>query len=224
MYFKNRTEAGEMLAQKLGKYANRDVVVYALPRGGVVTAVEIAKHLHAPLEVVITRKIGHPTNPEYAIAAISENGHMVTNRSELASIEEDFLQKEIEKQREEIKRRKEMYLGGREIISTDGKIAILVDDGVATGLTLRVGIIELRHRNPKKIVIAVPIVSKSTADVLKNEIDELIALEIPSDDVFLSSVGDYYENFKQVEDSEVIEILDAHRMWLKSTRVLRVAR
>lgn len=215
MRFRDRTEAGELLAEKLKKYKNKNVVVYALPRGGVVTAVEIARYLHAPLDLIIARKISHPRSPEYAIAATAENGHIVGTRRELTSVDENWLAKEIERERQEAARRRKKYLQGRTILSPKGKIAILVDDGVATGLTLRVGIIELKHHNPSKLIAAVPILPGSVARMLKTEVDELIALEIPSDDAFLGAVGAYYDNFTQVEDKEVIRILSTHEEYLQ---------
>ena len=218
MRFANRTEAGQLLAEKLGKFKGKDVVVYALPRGGVVTAVEIARYFSSPLDLIIARKITHPNNPEYAIAAIAENGHIVGTQSELNLVDKEWLKEEIDKERQEVKRRKQKYLHGKDIHSPEGKIAILVDDGVATGLTLRVGILELRHHNPQKLVVAVPVVSKSTFEVLKKEVDEIISLETPSDDEFLGAVGSYYENFDQVEDEEVISILAAHEKWLEKER------
>lgn len=185
--------------------------MYAFPRGGVVTAIPIAKFLHVPLDLIIARKISHPDNPEYAIAATAENGHIVGTRSEMTSIDKEWLEEEIERQRQEAARRRKKYLQGREMISPVGKIAILVDDGVATGLTIRVGILELKHHKPLKLVVAVPVVSKSTAEVFKTEADELVALEIPTDDNFLGAVSAYYESFPQVEDEEVIRILDEHK-------------
>lgn len=207
MIFKDRTEAGKLLAQKLEKYKDKKVIIYGMPRGGVITASEIAKYLHAPLDLVITRKIGHPDSPEYAIAAVAENGHIVTEKREINSISKDWLEDEVDKQRKEVARRRELYLQGRKIISPKDKIAILVDDGVATGLTLRVGILELRHKKPAKIIVAVPVVAESTAEVLEKEADELVALEIPSDYEFLGAVGAYYNHFPQIEDEEVIELL-----------------
>ena len=214
MKFKDRIEAGELLCKKLKKYQNKDVVVYALPRGGVETASPIAKFLHAPLDLVIARKISHPSSPEYAIAAVAENGHILGNKKELMEIDEDFLEEEMEKQRKEAKRRRQLYLHSHEMISPKGKIAILVDDGVATGLTLRVGILELKHRKPKKIIVAVPVVPRSTASILKSESDELVALEIPSDEEFLGAVGAYYDSFNQLTDQDVIRILKENRAFL----------
>ena len=218
MRFANRTEAGRLLAERLVSYKDKNVIVYGLPRGGVVTAVEIARFLHAPLDLIIARKITHPNSPEYAIAATAENGHIVGTRSELELVDKEWLENEIEKERREAKRRKETYLHGKTMRSPEGKIAILVDDGVATGLTLRVGILELRHHNPQKLVVAVPVVSKSTFEILKKEADEIISLEMPSDDEFLGAVGSYYEDFDQVEDEEVISILAAHEKWLEKER------
>lgn len=215
MQFINRTEAGELLSEQLKKYKGKDVIVYALPRGGVLTAREIARELNAPLDLIITRKISHPHSPEYAIAATAENGHIIGDRREIMGVDEDWLEEEIETERHEAARRREKYLGGRGPISPEGKIAVLVDDGVATGLTLRVGILELRHNHPKKLIVAVPVVPRSTANILKEEIDELVALDIPSDDVFLGAVGAYYEDFSQVSDREVINVLNEHEAWLK---------
>ncbi len=211
MYFKNRTEAGKLLAKALRKYKNKNVVVCALPRGGVVVGVEIARELHAPLDLIITRKIGHPHQPEYAIAATAENGHVVGVQKELESVDQEWLKEEIERQRREAKRRREKYLQGKAEIQVEGKIAILVDDGIATGLTMRVGILELKQRHPKRIVVAVPVVSKTTADLLKKEAGgEIVALDIPSDDVFLGAVGAYYDEFFPVEDEEVIAMLKTY--------------
>lgn len=210
MYFKNRTEAGKLLAKALEKYKNKDVVVYALPRGGVVVAVEIASKLNAPLDLIITRKIGHPFQPEYAIAATAENGHIAGAQRELKSVDEEWLRKEIERQRKEAKRRRERYLQGKPEIQVEGKIAILVDDGIATGLTMRVGIMELRHRHPKKIVVAIPVIPSTTENVLKKVADEVIALDTPSDDIFLGAVGAYYVEFPPVEDEEVVAMLKAY--------------
>lgn len=142
MYFKNRVDGGRKLADLLKKFKGKDVVIYALPRGGVVTAYEIAKEIQAPLDLIITRKIGHPYQPEYAIGAVAENGHSVFNKEEVAEIDENYLTSEAEKQKEEAKRRREIYLAGRKPIPYKGKVAILVDDGIATGLTMKAAIKE----------------------------------------------------------------------------------
>ena len=216
MYFKDRTEAGRLLAYKLKKYRGKDVVVYALPRGGVVTALEIAKYLDAPLDLIITRKIGHPDNPEYAIAATAENGHLVGTKEELESVDKEWLKKEVSKQRLEARRRRELYLAGRAEIQSLGKIAILVDDGIATGLTMRSGIKELKHKKPKKIIISVPIIPKTTASILNQEANDVVALDIPEDYEFLGAVGAYYSDFSPVEDEEVIAMLKAYEKQRKN--------
>lgn len=211
MRFKNRTEAGKLLAKALESQGNEDVVVYALPRGGVVTALEVAKQLKAPLELVITRKIGHPNASEYAIAAITEEGHMVGNARELQSVDSKWLEEKKKSEQREAKRRREVYLADHKAISVENKVAILIDDGVATGLTMQVAILELRHQNPKKLIVAVPVAPYETALLLKKQVDDFIGLEVPEEGCFLGSVGAYYEDFSQVEDDEVISILKKYK-------------
>lgn len=205
--FTNRTQAGQMLAKKLQNYHGNDTVIYALPRGGVILGYEVAKALNAPLDLIITRKIGHPQQPEYAIAATAENGDIIGHPEELKAVSQDWLKQEIELQRKEAKRRRKLYLGSLKSIPAEEKTAILIDDGVATGFTLRVGILELRHRKPKKIVVAVPVISRSIADIVRSEADELVALDIPKDNEFLGAVSAYYDEFLPVEDEEVIALM-----------------
>lgn len=210
MHFKNRRAAGKMLCELLENYQGKDVVVYALPRGGVPVAAEIASFLHAPLDLIFAHKIGHPYQPEYAIAAVSESGHVVKSPHEREFINEAWFEKERERQMQEIARKRRLYLKERKDVPVEGKIAIIVDDGIATGLTMQVGIEELRDRLPKKIVAAVPIAPKSTANVLKTMADEFVGVEI-EDYEFLGAVGAYYENFDQVEDDEVIHMLSTFK-------------
>lgn len=207
MRLRNRQQVGKLLSRKLKKYIDKDVVIYAIPRGGVVTANEIAKKLKCPLDLIITRKIGHPQNIEYAIAAISENGHIVSAKEELKTVNQNWLREKIEEASIEAKRRRVIYLSGQKGISSHAKIAILVDDGVATGLTLRAGIMELKLQKPRKIIVAVPVISQSIAKIIKVEADELVALTISPDNIFLGGVGAYYDEFPQVTDEEVKEIL-----------------
>lgn len=207
MRFKNRSDAGKKLAKLLSKYLKMDCVVYALPRGGVITGAEVAKTLACPLDLVITRKIGHPNLPEYAIAAVSEKGELVINPNEVAQINPDWFESEVEKEILEAKRRREKYLQGKQSILTKDKVAILVDDGVATGLTLQAAIKEIKKRDPKQIILAVPVIPMETAEQLQKEVDKLIALEIT--DHFLGSIGAYYDDFTQVTDEEVIRLLQS---------------
>lgn len=211
MQFEDRIHAGRLLAEELKKrYNSGDIIVYALPRGGVVTGKEIAKVLKAPLDLIITRKIGHPESPEYAIAAVSESGLLVANNKELIGISSEWIKKEIQKQKSEIVRRSKIYLGGRERFLPEGRTVILVDDGAATGLTLLAGIKELRRQKAKKIVVAVPVLPESTADLLRKKVDELVTIIIPPDEDFLGAVGSYYKRFDQVEDDEVIDIIESY--------------
>ncbi len=204
MRFKNRSEAGKKLADLLLQYKNKDVVVYALPRGGVVTAKEIAKKLNAPLDLLITRKIGHPNQAEYALSAVTENGNVVGDKKQIASIDKYWFAREVEKEKQEAKRRRSLYLANQKSISVKGKTAIIVDDGIATGLTIKAAIADCKKRKPAKIVIAVPIAPYQTAKELKTQADEVIALETPGE---FYAIGGYYNEFPQVSDEEVIKIM-----------------
>lgn len=206
VYFKDRRDAGRQLGHLLEKYKDHEVVVYGLPRGGVVVAEEIANFLHAPLDLIFAHKIGHPYQPEYAIAAVSESGHLVGASHELLTVGEVWLEKAKKHQLEEMARRRTAYLGGKKDQPSKDKIAILVDDGIATGLTMQVAIKELQGRHPKKIVVAVPVSPLRTAQLLQALGTEVVAIEIPEDYKFLGAVGAYYDEFYQVEDDEVISI------------------
>lgn len=207
MFFKDRHDAGKQLAKLLGNVRGQEAIVFGLPRGGVVLAAEIARFLKAPLDVLLAHKIGHPMQPEYAIAAISEGGHLVGNQAELARVGEKWLQVEKQKQVQEIKRKRELYMPGKKIPSLEDKIAILVDDGIATGLTLQAAILELKERVPLKLIVAVPVAPKTTAERIEAMVDEFVALSVPEDWEFLGAVGAYYADFAQVEDEEVIQLL-----------------
>lgn len=210
VFFKDRADAGRQLGQALAKYQVEEIVVFALPRGGVPVAEEIAKLLHAPLDLVLAHKLGHPYQPEYAIAAVSEGGHIVGNAEELRYQGEQWLENEKQRQIAEIKRKRQMYLKDRKSVPLENKIAIIVDDGIATGLTMQVGILELKDRHPKKIVVAVPVAPRETAERLRAMADDFVAVEIAPEYKFLGAVGAYYSSFEQVEDAEVIAILEGH--------------
>ncbi len=208
MHFKDRVEAGKSLAKALEKYKGEDAVVYALPRGGVILGYEVARDLHAPLDLIITRKIGYPGNEECAVCAVAEDGHMICDQSAASMLDPEWLEDQAKKEMLEARRRREVYLKGQEPLKADGKIAIVVDDGVATGLTLLLAIGELKHRNPKKIVVAVPVASRDAAARIGEEADDLVALEVP---IYFQAVGAYYQSFPQTSDEEVIGLLDAAR-------------
>lgn len=205
MRFRDRRDAGRRLSEMLRSFRGEDAVVYALPRGGVVLGSEIAKELDAPLEVIIVRKVGHPQNPEYAVCAVAEDGTTLCNEEEKQRIDPQVLDELIESARMEAKRRRVAYLKDREQIDPRGRIAILVDDGVATGLTLRAAIRELKKKGPKEVVVAVPVAPSDAAQEISREADEFIALEIPR--FYLGAVGAYYDEFEQVGDEEVRELL-----------------
>lgn len=205
MTFRNRAEAGTLLADCLLSYQDTQPIVYSLPRGGVVLGAMIAQRLRAPHDLLLTRKIGHPLNPEYAIGAIAEEGEPIWNQSEIESIDKGWLTKALRAARQELRRRRLRYLKKRPIIDPKGRIAILVDDGVATGYTLRAALRALRTRRPAKIVVAVPVVPADIAAILRREADAVIALLIP--DAFLGSVSRYYDEFPEVSDNEVQRLL-----------------
>lgn len=206
MHFKNRVDAGKKLATLLEKFRGKDCVVYALPRGGIVLGAEIAKRLNSPLDLIITRKIGHPHSPEYAIGAVAENGHTIFNKEEIINVLESYLSSEAEKQKQEAKRRRDVYSSKRPPIPSEGKIAILVDDGIATGLTMKAAIKELQiHYHPSKIIVAVPVAPAEIVGELEEMGTEFATLH--KEGAFLGSIGAYYHDFSPVEDEEVIKIM-----------------
>lgn len=205
MPFKNREDAGRQLADKLASYKDTpDVVIIALPRGGVVLGRVIADALHAPLDIVVPRKIGAPDNEEYAIGALAEGGEVVWNKMEKERYGDEILDILVKRERKESQRRFITYRKGLPPRVLNNKIVILVDDGIATGLTMRAAIHTIRTEHPKKIIIALPGGPKDTVDMLRGEADELIVLEIPP---FFSAVGQLYEEFPQTTDEEVIRLL-----------------
>lgn len=204
--FTDRVEAGKQLAKKLESYKGTDAIVLALPRGGVVIGYEIARTLSLPLDIVAVRKIGHPSSPEYAIGAIDESDETILNEAEAGMIEREWLTEEIARQHQEAKRRGTLYRGRKAPAHVAGKIAIIVDDGIATGLTARLAARSVKAQKPQKIIVAVPVAPEESLLALKDEgVDEVIVLEPPED--FLGAVGAHYVRFDQVEDEEVISLL-----------------
>lgn len=204
--FKDRKEAGQELVKKLEQYRGGDLVVLALPRGGVVVGYEAAKELGVPLDIIATRKIGHPSFPEYAIGAVDENGMNILNKTETVAINKQWLRGEIKKQRAEAGRRSTLYRRDKKHFDLAGKVVIIMDDGIATGFTMRLAVRVVKKQQPKKVIIAVPVVSPESIQELKEEgADEVIILEKP--EKFLGSVGAHYQKFEQVNDEEVIRLL-----------------
>lgn len=205
MKFKNREDAGKQLAEKLRAYSNDpNVIVIALPRGGVVLGRVICDALGAPLDIVVPRKIGAPDNEEYAIGALTEGGEAVWNRMEKERYSESELNSIVEKERSESRRRLSVYRAGLPQRVIKDRVVILVDDGVATGFTIRSAIKTIKAEGPQKIIVALPGGPEDTIGIVKKEVDDVIVIDIPS--VFWA-VGQLYEDFPQVNDNEVIALL-----------------
>lgn len=209
MPFLDRAEAGRRLAGALLRYKDAGAVVLALPRGGAPVAEAIAMALHAPLDLVLVRKIGVPYQPELAMGAIADSGRTIIVRNEdviaAADVGEAEFDAVCDKESLEIERRRSLYLGGRERPEVEGRVAIVVDDGVATGATTRAALRAVRARRPKKLVLAVPVGPTETLDAMRDEADEVICLE--THDVF-GAIGYFYADFRQLSDEEVIDILE----------------
>jgi putative phosphoribosyl transferase len=210
MMFRDRTEAGQLLAQRLASRAYPRPVVLALPRGGVPVALEVARALSAPLDLLLVRKIGHPLQPELALGAIVDGDHpeMVINPQfdDVAIAHAEHVATARDAALKEIERRRLLYLGAQQPVDVAHATAIVVDDGIATGATVRAALKALRHRNPHRIVLAVPVAPADTLEALRPEVDEIICLDTP--DPFFS-VGQFYRDFRQVDDAEVIRLLAA---------------
>lgn len=211
--FKDRSDAGRQLAAALLGYRDEQPVVLALPRGGVIVAAEIAEALDAPLDLVLVRKIGVPVQPELAMGAIAASGGapiIVRNESVIryAAISEAEFESVCAQERAEIARRREHYLGGHAPIAVENRVAIVVDDGVATGATTRAALRSVRARKPRKLVLAVPVGPAETIATLRSEVDDLICLDIRED---FGALGFFYADFRQVSDAEVIAALARFR-------------
>lgn len=202
--FVDRIDAGKKLAGVLARYKGQPVVVYGLPRGGVVVAVEVARAIDAPLDLIVVRKIGHPLQPEYAIGAVAEGGYVVINPDEVATLDKEWLEFATAAELKEAQRRRTLFLRGRAPLAVKDKIAIIVDDGLATGLTMNAAIHEIRERRPQKLVVAVPVAAAEAVNKLRPEVDDLVALSIPR---WFGAVGSFYQRFDQVSDEEVVALM-----------------
>jgi predicted phosphoribosyltransferase len=180
--------------------------VFALPRGGVETAVEIANKLEVPLDLLISRKIGHPGNPEYAIGAVTATGPVYWNEAEIISLDDLWCKQAETKEREEAKRRYIAYLADRVRYSAKNKTIIVVDDGIATGLTMQAAVNELLTQKPSRIIVAVPVAPLDAIDRLLEKVDDVVVLINPNK--FLGAVGAHYTNFPQLTDEDVINLLE----------------
>jgi len=203
-YWKNREAAAQELVERLKNDRVDFDLILALPRGGVILGVIVARAFNKPLDLLIPRKIGAPLNPEYAIGAVTEEGLAVWNEEEKTVVNKEWLEKEVAKERAEARRRRETYLKGGQRRSLQNKTILIVDDGIATGLTMRAAIAEAKFFKAKKIIVAVPVAPPDSAELVGQEVDQFIALKTPT---FLGSVGQYYDEFEQVSDEEVIKLM-----------------
>jgi putative phosphoribosyl transferase len=206
--FQNRSDAGQFLAEKLTEYANRsDVIVLGLPRGGVPVAYEVARKLRAPLDIFVVRKLGVPGHEELAMGAIASGGVRVLNNDVLSSINipADIMELVIENEQRELQRREQEYRGDRRLPNLRNQTVIVVDDGLATGSSMRAAVRALRQQQPKKIVVAVPVGARQTCDSFQNEVDTIAVCAITPEP--FTAVGLWYADFSQTTDEEVQKIL-----------------
>lgn len=207
MVFQNRVEAARKLASKLQAHqGKKGLVVLAIPRGGVVTGQELARALSCPLEVIVTKKIGAPGNPELAIGAVGPIGQPVIDENlvQRLGIKEDYLQKQTTKIKEEIRRREKEFRGDKPPFELKNKTVILTDDGVATGATILAAIEIVRQENPKRIIVAIPVIARDSLVKVEAKADEVVYLEAPK---LFFAVGQFYREFPQVSDEEVKDLL-----------------
>lgn len=205
--FRNREQAGRMLAERLKHYANRsNVVVLALPRGGVPVAVEVAAALRAPLDVFVVRKLGAPQQPELAMGAIASGGVRVLNDEvvQVLNLSNDAIERVAQVEQHELERRERLYRDNRSFPDLQDQVAILIDDGLATGSTMRAAVRAVRRHRPGKIVVAVPAAAAETCDEFRNEVDEIVCVITPE---AFHAVGRWYEEFPQTTDEEVRDLL-----------------
>ncbi|MBU1119108.1 phosphoribosyltransferase [Patescibacteria group bacterium] len=206
MTFPDRVEAGKKLASELQqKYSNvPNAIVVALPRGGLPLGYEVAKAMNIPLDIVVPRKIGAPGHDEYAIGALTEIGEPIFNESEKERFNQDAIEKIVAEEKKEARRRLGLYRGKSKPLNLKDKTVFLVDDGIATGLTMRAAILSCKAKEAKKIIVAVPVASKEALDTIEKEVDDVVCLYEPR---FFMAVGQFYEVFPQTKDSEVIETM-----------------
>jgi putative phosphoribosyl transferase len=207
--FADRAEAGRALARRLARLAAEQPVVLALPRGGVPVGFEIASVLRAPLDLVLVRKIGAPFQPELAIGALVDGGRAeaVMNEEILREFEipESYIEQERARQLEEIERRRNVYLAGRTRAPIEGRTAIVVDDGIATGATMEAALDAVRRAKPKRLVLAVPVAPPDTIERLRPHADDVVCLATPR---LFGAIGAFYADFRQLDDQQVIDLLE----------------
>jgi putative phosphoribosyl transferase len=207
MRFHDRREAGRLLAERLARYAGADdVLVLGLPRGGVPVAFEVARALRAPLDVFVVRKLGVPGYPELAFGAVASGGVRVLNEHVVAAVglDEEAIERVAERELAEVERREREYRGDRPPLELRRKVVILVDDGLATGASMRAAALAARELGPEQVIVAVPVAADQTCDEFRHDVDEVVCAFTPEP---FYAVGLWYENFEQTSDEEVRELL-----------------
>lgn len=206
--FKDRIEAGQKLAKELERFRDEKPVILALPRGGLPIGYEVAKALQAPLDIILVRKIGTPGAPELAVGAVvdGENPELVLNEDvvRIHGVPESYIEQHAKQELGEIERRRKLYRADHPLVDVEGKTAIVVDDGIATGATVRAALKGVRKRNPETLILGVPVAPPETIESLKEEADEVICLEMPPN---FRAISMHYGSFPQLQDEEVIDIL-----------------
>jgi predicted phosphoribosyltransferase len=214
--FADRGEAGKRLAAALAPFVTKDAVVLAIPRGGVVVGFQLAKELGVPLDLIIPRKLGAPGNPELAIGAVAEDGTVILNERlvDYLGVSEDYIREESERQRLEIERRLKSYRGYAPYPSLKNRHVVIVDDGIATGYTMKAALASVRKKGAKAVIAAFPVGSPSTVRELERETDRVVCLYTPED---FYAIGQFYEDFSQTSDEEVVKLFKLSRQLLKDS-------
>ena len=213
MVFKDRVDAAKRLAKKLEWLKKEDPVILAIPRGGVVTGDVISSELGVKLDIVVSRKIGAPHNPELAIGAVTHDGSYFPNVdiTTMLNVPQKYVDSEISAQIKEIERRLMKFRGTKEY-HLEGRTVVLVDDGIATGATMFVAIQWVKKQNPKQLIVAIPVGPKETIDQMNKVVDKVVILQAP---VYFNAVGEFYREFDQVDDYQVQEIMSKHGYKIK---------
>jgi putative phosphoribosyl transferase len=210
MVFQNRVEAGKRLAEALATLGLSRPIVLAIPRGGVVVGEEVARELGAVLDIVVTRKIEAPGEPEYALGAVTQEGEAIIDRQAAESLgaSASYLDAQVEKKRREVKERMEKFRGGTEYPDLRGRTVIIVDDGIATGSSVGAAVMSVKKKGPKEVVVGVPVAPRDAVETLEQDVDKVVCLETPGP--FLA-IGEFYRDFEQVSDEEVVRVLQRSR-------------
>lgn len=209
MKFYDRQDAGERLAEALHITDAQNAVVLALPRGGIPLGLVVAEKHRLPFDILLSKKIGHPHHSEYAVGAVSEHGEPILNTSVTDLLEPDWISSEVIRLRKEMDRRRKSYTQVLDEQTITERTVIIVDDGVATGLTMKAAIESIKENKAEAIIVAVPVLPRDTYEELMKSVDQVVAVDIP--DLFLGAVGAYYREFPQVDDDEVLKMLESFK-------------